>query len=91
MTSQNTTPILKIGGRPPREKKPTGFTEGGYSFMFDGNDFKSTDEVYYTNTLGGDQLPLTISQIRTGSDIQEVFFRENIEFTNLEDLIFYIY
>jgi hypothetical protein len=88
------TPIvddtLKIGGRPPREKKPTGVTDGGYGFIFDGNDFKDTDEVYYTNTIDGDQFPLTISQIRTGGDIQEVFFRENIEFKSIEDLTFYI-
>ena len=90
MTTQNTTPILKIGGRPPREKKPTSvFPEG--SFIFKVNDFMETDSVYYSLESGGDQFPVTIDHIEPFPDKQSVKFRENIESNPLEDLTFYIY
>jgi hypothetical protein len=89
ITTKDTTPIFKIGGRPQREKKPTGIRYGAFEFI--GNDFSETSEVYYSTTHGGDQFPITVYYIEEFPDKQSVKFRENIEFTNLEDLAFYIY
>lgn len=84
------TDTLKIGGRPPREKKPTQII-GEDTFIFKGNDFTDTDSIYYATTEGGDQIPATIASINNFPNSQHIVFAEKIEFTNLEDLTFYIY
>lgn len=90
MTTQNTTPILKIGGRPPREKKPTCIAPNG-SFIFPENDFTDTDQVYYSLAPGENEYPINIGNIVNLPATQYVLFVETIEFTNIEDLTFYIY
>jgi hypothetical protein len=90
MTSQNTTPIFKIGGRPQREKKPTSILPDNM-FVFSGNDFAETDSVYYSTTAEGDQFSATIDVIIELPNSQRIKFVEPIDFTNLEDLAFYIY
>lgn len=88
------TPIvddtLKIGGRPPREKKPNSILLENM-FVFSGTDFTETDEVYCSTTPQGEQFPITIDVIIELPNSQRVKFVEPIEFTNIEDLTFYIY
>lgn len=92
MTSQNTTPILKIGGRPPREKKPTGLPQyPNMEYTFEGNDFTESSNVYYSVEDGGDQFPVSILLLQNLPNKQKVIFAEKIEFTNIEDLTFYFY
>lgn len=92
MTSQNTTPILKIGGRPPREKKPTGLPQyPNMEYSFEGNDFAETSDVYYSIEDGGDQFPVSILLLQNLPNKQKVVFVEPIEFKNIEDLTFHIY
>lgn len=90
ITTQNTTPILKIGGRPPREKKPTSILPSG-EFEFKGNDFTETSQVTYSIAPSEEEFPVTIHYIKTFPDKQSIKFRENIEFNSIEDLTFYIY
>lgn len=80
----------KIGGRPPREKKPNSLSPNG-AFMFIGNDFTDTDEVYYSLAPGENEYPINIGNIVNFPASQHVLFVEPIEFTNIEDLTFYIY
>lgn len=89
ITTQNNTPILKIGGRPPREKKPTNMLFG--AFEFKGNDFTETSQVTYSIAPSEEEFPVTIYDIETLPDKQSVKFRENIEFNSIEDLTFHIY
>ncbi len=92
MTSQNTTPILKIGGRPPREKKPTGLPQyPNMEYPFEGNDFSETSEVTYSISPSAEEVPVSILLLQNLPNKQKVIFAEKIEFTNLEDLTFYIY
>jgi len=89
ITTQNTTPILKIGGRPRRDKKPTNMLFG--AFEFKGNDFTETSEVTYSIAPSEEEFPVTIYYIEPFPDKQSVKFKETPEFQNIEDLTFYIY
>lgn len=92
ITSQNTTPILKIGGRPPREKKPTGLPlYPNMEYTFEGNDFTDTSEVTYSLAPSEEQYPLNIRLLDNYPNKQKIIFVEKIEFQNIEDLTFYIY
>lgn len=83
-------PYVKIGGRPRRDKKPTGILPDR-AFVFAGNDFTDTSEVYFSIAPVNDEYPLTIDRVTSLSQKQHVRFVENIEFTNIEELTFYIY
>lgn len=83
-------PYVKIGGRPSRIKRPTAMLPDK-EFVFSGNDFTDTSEVYFSIAPGEDEHPLTISAIKNYHNVQNVRFVEKIAFTNIEDLTFYIY
>jgi hypothetical protein len=82
-------PYVKIGGRPRRDKKPTATIPSGFEFK--GNDFTETSEVTYSIAPSEEETPVTIIALTNYTNRQEVIFEENIEFTNIEDLTFYIY
>ena len=85
-------PYVKIGGRPRREKKPTGLPQyPNMEYNFEGNDFTEISEVTYSVAPSEEEIPLTIRLLTNYWNKQKVIFTEKIEFQNIEDLTFYIY
>lgn len=92
ITTQNTTPILKIGGRPRRDKKPTGLPlYPNMEYSFEGNDFTASSEVTYSLAPSEEEFPVNIILFDNYPNKQIIAFAEKIEFQNIEDLTFYIY
>ena len=85
-------PYVKIGGRPRRDKKPTGLPQfPNMEYSFEGNDFTDTSEVTYSLAPSEEEIPVTILLLTNYTNKQKIVFAEKIEFQNIEDLTFYIY
>ena len=87
MTSSATTPILKVGGRKKRKKKPTVFAKD--TFTFEGNEFTMSSVVTYTSDSVMEE-PVSVASVYNSPDSQTVQFNEPIQFTDFESLFFEI-
>jgi hypothetical protein len=88
MTSSGTTPILKVGGRKKRKKKPSA-EMNSTTFEFDGNDFVLNTEVTYTSDLVNDYSVIVIG-VYDGENTQTVLFSQDIQYRDFESLFFEI-
>jgi len=88
MTSSGTTPILKIGGRKKRKKKPTSVSNSN-TFEFEGNDFVMGTEVTYSSDLAS-QVSVFVNGVYEGENTQSVLFSQDILYTDFESLFFEI-
>ncbi|MFN5835085.1 MAG: hypothetical protein ACK459_15240 [Akkermansiaceae bacterium] len=86
MTSSGTTPILKVGGRKKRKKKPTGLPQDG-AYTFEGNDFTTNSVATYTSDVVS-QYPIEVASIFNSENSQTVFFSEEIQYKDFESLFF---
>lgn len=85
MTNSGTTPILKVGGRKKRKKKPTSFSND--TFEFQGNDFAIDSTVTYTSDSATNET-VTVKSVYESSNTQTVSFYEPIEYQDFESLFF---
>jgi hypothetical protein len=86
MTSSGTTPILKVGGRKKRKKKPRAAMNSN-TFEFDGNDFVVNTEVTYTSDLAN-EVTVIVTGVSDGENTQTVLFSQDIQYSDFETLYF---
>lgn len=88
MTSSGTTPILKVGGRKKRKKKPKGLPQfPNMEYTFDENIFTMQSVVTYISDLVS-EYPISVVSVYPSPLGQIVIFSEQVQFNDIETLEF---
>jgi hypothetical protein len=88
ITSSETTPILKVGGRKKRKKKPRGLPRfPNMEYTFEDTDFTLQSIVTYTSDLVS-EYPISVVSVYPSPLGQIVIFSEQVQFNDFETLYF---